>query len=121
MTSKQLAHQVRLSEWAQLMRTRRESGLTIRSWCANNGINEKTYYYWQKKLRHVACSQISDPSSGKTGLIPTGWSQVSTVAESEETIPETLAIEIGSSRIHATKSTDVDLLAKVCRVMMSLC
>jgi len=29
-----------------------ESGLTIRDYCANLGINEATFYYWQHKIKN---------------------------------------------------------------------
>ena len=29
------------------------SGLTIRSFCTNEGINESRFYYWQRRLKHI--------------------------------------------------------------------
>jgi hypothetical protein len=42
------------SKFAQLIRRQKESGLSIRSFCSNEGIAPSTFYYWQKKLRHAA-------------------------------------------------------------------
>ena len=36
----------RLQEWAQIHRRCRESGLSNREFCRQNGIAEKTFYYW---------------------------------------------------------------------------
>ena len=44
----------RLQEWAQIHRRCRESGLSNREFCRQNGIAEKTFYYWLKKLREAA-------------------------------------------------------------------
>ena len=44
----------RLQEWAQIYRRCRESGLSNREFCRQNGIAEKTFYYWLKKLRETA-------------------------------------------------------------------
>lgn len=44
----------RLREWAQIHRRCRESGLSNREFCRQNGISEKTFYYWLKKLREAA-------------------------------------------------------------------
>ena len=119
MNSKDLAQEVRLTEWCHRQRARRESGLTVRAWCCENGINEKTYYYWQKKLRQAACEQISEREACKSGLLPapTGWAQVIT----EPAAKDSLVIEIGNAHIQVTKSTDVDLLTTACRALMSLC
>jgi len=44
----------RLQEWAQIHRRCRESGLSNREFCRQNGIAEKTFYYWLKRLRETA-------------------------------------------------------------------
>ena len=36
----------RLQEWVQLYKRCRESGLSNREFCRQNGIAEKTFYYW---------------------------------------------------------------------------
>lgn len=28
----------------------RNSGMTVREWCSQEGLSEKTFYYWQRKL-----------------------------------------------------------------------
>ena len=119
MNSKELTQEVRLTEWSYRLCARRESGLTVRAWCCDNGIKEKTYYYWQNKLRQAACEHISERATPRTDMLPapSGWAQITT----EATANEPLVIEIGNSRIHVTKNTDVDLLAKVCGSLMSLC
>jgi len=117
LTNKQMSRLVRLREWSDVLRRRRESGLTVRAYCDENGINEKTYYYWQNKVRQATCEQISNHPNVYGSLVPSGWAQISTVPQQEET----LAIEIGSARIMAGKNTSSELLEKVCRVLVSLC
>ena len=39
-----------LALWQDRIRECRNSGQTVVAWCAENGISEKTYYYWQRKL-----------------------------------------------------------------------
>ena len=43
--------EVRLQEWTAQIEAQQASGLTVRQWCAENGINLKTYYYRLKKAR----------------------------------------------------------------------
>ena len=49
--SRQIAAEYRLAHWAEIMRERHESGLNIRAYCERMGIEENTYFYWQRKLR----------------------------------------------------------------------
>lgn len=45
--------QIRLGQWAEIIKECNESPLTNREWCIQNGIDEKQYYYWQRKVRNA--------------------------------------------------------------------
>ena len=40
----------RVELWAERIAECRSSGKSVRAWCRENEISEKTYYYWQRKL-----------------------------------------------------------------------
>lgn len=50
--------EVKVSKWAEMVRQRNESGLTVTDWCKENGINLKTYYYRMKRVRQAVCNEI---------------------------------------------------------------
>jgi hypothetical protein len=39
------------SKFTDLLERQKESGLSVRGFCSNEGIPPSTFYYWQKKLR----------------------------------------------------------------------
>lgn len=39
-----------LQKWSQRVVECRSSGISVSQWCAEHGINPKTYYNWQKKV-----------------------------------------------------------------------
>lgn len=41
----------RAQEWAMLIQESKSSGMTNKNFCIQRGISEKSFYYWQKKLR----------------------------------------------------------------------
>lgn len=45
-----MSKQERLENWTARIAACRDSGMTVREWCRENGISEKTYYYWQRRL-----------------------------------------------------------------------
>lgn len=64
--------EVKLAQWAEMVRSRNESGLTVTDWCRQNGINLKTYYYRLKRLRQAVCNEIEqhdivhiEPTAGR--------------------------------------------------------
>ena len=46
MDSKALTAAVRLRQWSGIIAQRRESGQTVRTWCRENGVAEKTCFYY---------------------------------------------------------------------------
>ena len=42
---------VRLQEWNRQIEEQKSSGLSVREWCQQHGINPKTYYYHLRKVR----------------------------------------------------------------------
>lgn len=53
-----MAHEYRLARWSDLAKERAELGMSIRKFCAMKGFAENTYFYWQRKLRNAACTQL---------------------------------------------------------------
>ena len=40
-----------LQEWTEQIKAQQESGMTVTAYCAQNGINIKTYYYHLRKVQ----------------------------------------------------------------------
>ena len=120
MNTREIAVEYRLAHWAEIMRERQESGLSIKAYCESIGIHQNVYFYWQRKLREAACQQ--DPPAvqeqGQT-VAPNGWA-VCNIEESEVK-EQSVIIEIGKCKINATDKIDFELLSKICRVLASLC
>ena len=45
-----MSRQERLASWSEKIMACRNSGMSVRGWCQENGVAEKTYYYWQRRL-----------------------------------------------------------------------
>ena len=43
--------EIRLQEWAAQIEAQRASGMPVQQWCAENGINVKTYYHRLRRVR----------------------------------------------------------------------
>ncbi|MDF1617911.1 IS66 family insertion sequence element accessory protein TnpA [Petrocella sp. FN5] len=44
-------NEVRLEYWANIVKKCNSSGKIKRQWCEANDINEKQFYYWQRRIR----------------------------------------------------------------------
>ena len=65
----QITHSVRRSMWQDILLQckNRPCGMSAKQWMIENDINEKTFYYWQRKLRKEA---FKDYPSEMTELSP---------------------------------------------------
>jgi len=68
MDTRQVAHEVRRQQWALVIQEHRESGLTVREFCRTHEIKEKTFYYWQRRLREAVCENLA--LGGETAMMP---------------------------------------------------
>lgn len=112
-----LTREYRMQQWTGIISRRNGSGKTIRAWCEEQGINQKSYYYWQHKLREAAGAQAAG-LPGSNALAPKGWAALG-IREEAIGAPG-LIVEVGGCRIHVQADTDTALLARVCQTLKAL-
>lgn len=64
--------QNKLALWAERVSQCRNSGLSVKAWCKGNGVNEQTYYKWQRKLFTMAQAQQGSRFAEITPARPAG-------------------------------------------------
>jgi putative transposase len=120
MGAREVTHAYRLRHWVEKISQCHNSGMTVTAWCESQNINIKSYYYWQKRVRDAASTELMKAQNcgSEKGLVPNGWAQVSEPGLSN--CKSALTIDIGGCRITANEQTNPELLAKVCRILRSL-
>lgn len=53
-----IKNEVNLKHWAEMVRQRNESDLSVSQWCLEKGINQKTYYYRLNRVRKALCGEV---------------------------------------------------------------
>lgn len=95
----QVREAYRVEQWRQLMQQRKDSPLNNREFCAQQGISEKSYYYWLKKLRESAMER--------------GIPQLVALEDREK--PDELRIEYHGASMVLPGHVDIDAVAAVLR------
>lgn len=117
MDTRKIAGEYRLSHWAEIMRERKESGLSIKEFCKSAGFHENIYYYWQRKLRTAACEQMaSRPAPAFTEI-----KMLEAPAHPAETEAGHLRIEAAGLQITSDSSYPPDKLAVLLRELTQSC
>jgi transposase-like protein len=125
-TAKEAKHQYLLREWAEKITERYQSDMSVKDWCAANGINVRMYYYWLRQVREYAAQFL--PPAVQHELVtvgqksedtpPTEWT-LAKVTEPDK--PSCVNIKVGSCVLTATEETNLELLLKVCKALETLC
>lgn len=115
MDTQKIASEYRLSHWAKVIQARQDSGKGVGEFCLAEGISRNAYFYWQRKLREVACMELAIKEK-PSDVTPTGWMQLASAQRENAS----LEIEINGCHIAVNEETDCDLLKKVCRMLRSL-
>lgn len=58
----QIIHTIRNSKWKDIILQcqNRPAEMSLKQWMTENQISEKSYYYWQRKLRKAAYEQMNN-------------------------------------------------------------
>jgi len=61
----------RLKQWTQIIQNCQASGMTVVAWCSQNNVNTKSYYYWLRRIRTIACeSGLLAAQSNEHPIVP---------------------------------------------------
>ena len=60
----QSTHEIRRINWINIINQcqNRPANMTAKQWLADNGISDKSYYYWLRKIRLEAYEQLNVPT-----------------------------------------------------------
>lgn len=116
----QSTHAVRRANWLNIITQckDRPTGTSAKQWLAENGINEKSYYYWLRKIRREACEHLQLP--GTSGLSEVSFVEVpletaTTIPASAQNTPVSPSAVIKANGLTLEISNDISelLLARL--------
>ena len=110
---------VRAQKWAEILRDRQSSGQSNATYCTERGINIKTFYYWQTKLRRQAAGMLNVSSSCER-FAPAESHPIAPVSFSGNSGSE-ITIRKGGFAIELSGNTSQAVLEKLLTVLSKLC
>ncbi len=61
-----ITHQVRCEQWTKIIKECLASGMNKTAWCREHGISDKSFFYWQRRLREEAYISTIEASFAPT-------------------------------------------------------
>lgn len=109
-----ISHEMRLAQWSSIIRECNSSGISKKSWITSNGINEKQFYYWQRRVREEVFQELQ-PSLPPAKTFVELNVPSSTIPHSEQ--PEAI-LRIGNCVLEFRNSISPVLLQTIVQVMI---
>ena len=120
----QITHEMRLNNWKQIVEecNRRPQGVTVKQWLSDNGINEKVYYYWLRRVRQAAYDQMKSEQTGELTVVPNNKVSYAEITLTGNTSSRTLnvpaaVISAGSISIDISEQASEEFLIRLMRAM----
>lgn len=104
--------ELRLMHWTELVKECHNSGLKVKDWCQQNDIDEKRYYYWQRKVRREIL-QIQESTTSVEKVTTFAQLPVPIKDESESTFQPDVVLKMGTVVIEISNTASDLLLSKV--------
>ena len=64
-----ITRKMRLAQWTSIIRECNSSGMSKKSWITDNNIDEKQFYYWQRRIREEAIQELQPSCSSPTTFV----------------------------------------------------
>jgi hypothetical protein len=118
MDTQKVKHQYHLSKWMPIIQECRNSGKTVKAWCIENNVNEKQYFYWQRRVREELCTSLQTIEKEQ----PTVFAPLPMQAHHKETpqldvFKPNLVIDTGDYRLELGNQISAELLETVLKVI----
>ena len=103
----EVKREFQLQQWRGMVQERKESGLSVKEWCAGCGITEHVYYYRLRQLRLAACNMLEQAQPVQLAEVPLA------PKEPEQPVPLRLTTRGGTLEIMDANRETLELVLRV--------
>lgn len=118
---RETTQRIRLNQWAGMIRERQNSGMSVRKWCKENGINEKAYYYRQRKVREALVSMDEADLPALKSDVSATFAKVPSPAMPSTNPSPVASININGAKIEVYEGAGEEIIHKSLKAVLSLC
>lgn len=116
MSIKDSTREYRLSQWLPIIKECRNSGMSVKDWCEQNNVNEKRFYYWQRKIREAATEALPSVTKQPAFVQVPAPIKSPNPLEMPTFIPS-MVLKVGNVSLELSDTVQSELLASVLKVL----
>ncbi len=114
-----ITHEMRLTHWKSIISECRNSGMSVRAWCIQNNIDEKRFYYWQRRVRGEVFESLKKNEFQNQSNFVQLSVQNDNLKNSPSFKPD-IVMHIGNNILELSNTVSEELLSKVLKVMSNV-
>jgi hypothetical protein len=120
MNMQKITQNIRLKEWRLQAEDCQNSGKTVKAWCEEQGIKQKTYYYRLNKVRDAACQELTVKQSHEIKKSDTPvFAEVNiTRGRNGHTA---ITLRFGSAEVEIHNGAEAAVIENTLRILKELC
>ena len=104
----------RLKQWSKIIQACQTSEMTVVSWCSQNNVKIKSYYYWLRRIRTLACETGSlVPQKPEQEIVPVPFHQTKVSAAVTIHLPS-FCVDIHDGTSRETIEAVLSALKSIC-------
>lgn len=120
MGAQELKHQVKLEQWKEQITACRSSGMSVRRWCIENQVNQKSYYRWEKEILAAATNELVPMHSQTPSLSAATFAEVPALPAQPFKQAEIVAsIRVGKAKVDIYSGADASVVKALCQALKS--
>ena len=115
---------IRRAQWEQIVAEGNAAGISKKEWCAKNGIPEKSFYYWQRRIRQQIAAKNSCKSADEISVTSSSFVELpmnlSQPSEPKLPVPDLspeLMLQIGDCQLFIDGRVQEQTLSTVLKVL----
>lgn len=108
----------RVEEWKQLILDYRSSGMKLYEWCESRNVTKDMYYYWLRKIREQACTELVNNSNSEQAVTPFKKLEVMTPVLNTTAA---VIIRLNGATIEVNEGTSQQTIQAVLMALQGLC
>jgi putative transposase len=91
--------------------------MTVKAWCEENSVNEKQFYYWQRRVREEILGQMVIANTTQVEVQKTTFVQIPDVPKQKKSFKPDMILNCGNYSLELSNTISPEFLSMVIKVI----
>ena len=114
MNTKLATRQIRLNEWAAIIKDCKASGQKVDIYCEQHGLSRDAYYYWLRKVKDAALKRAGFV---ELPTLPSEHTPAPTIEKGSSAFETQMVIKINKIELCVNENSSSELISRILEVI----